>query len=112
MDTENVNALDSTATPQNLRELARRGVLKSNDLEQALARIGHLPDASRWTRFLDWALLVLGAGFFISGVFFFFAFNWQALDRFAKLGVVELAIIVAVGIAFWQSLDRLPGKLR
>ncbi len=111
MDTENINVLDSTATPQNLRALAKRAVLSSNDLEQALARIGHLPDASRWTRFLDWVLLVLGAGFFISGVFFFFAFNWQELHRFAKLGVVELAVLLAVGVAFWQSLDRLPGKI-
>ncbi len=111
MDTENTNVLDSPATPQNLRALAKRGVLASSDLERALTQIGHLPDRARWTRFLDWVLLVLGAGFFISGVFFFFAFNWQALHRFAKLGVLELGVVLAVGIAFWQTLERLPGKI-
>ena len=111
METENTNALDSTATPQNLRALAQRRVLAPNDLERALTQIGHLPDASRWKRFLDWVLLVLGAAFLVSGIFFFFAFNWQELHRFAKLGVLELGVVLAVGIAFWQKLERLPGKI-
>jgi uncharacterized membrane protein len=111
MHTEGVNPLELPATPQKLRQLAKRGVLKPKDLEQALKLIGHTPSPSRWARFLEIVLLVLGVGFIVSGVFFFFAFNWADMHRFLKLGVLEMAVLLTVGLTVWQKLDRLPGKI-
>lgn len=110
MDIE-TNPLDLPAMPEKLRRLARAGVLNVEALERALKIIRHTPDTARWVRFLDILLLVLGAGFTVSGVFFFFAFNWAGMHRFFKLGLLEVAVLLAVGLAFWRKLDRISGKI-
>ncbi|HYF61732.1 MAG TPA: DUF2157 domain-containing protein [Herpetosiphonaceae bacterium] len=103
--------LDQPATPDALRHQARHGVLDGPALRRALALIGHTPPAGRWAAFLDLLLLVLGAGLLVSGVIFFFAFNWDGMHRFAKLGLIEGALAAAVGLASWRGLDTLPGKV-
>lgn len=50
---------------------------------------------SSWQRFLQVFLVTLGVGFLVSGVVFFFAYNWTALHRFAKLGIMQGLIVVA-----------------
>jgi uncharacterized membrane protein len=103
--------IDTPATAENLRRLALNGVLGAEALEQALKIIHHRPNRTAWERFLDWLLLVLGAGFTVSGIFFFFAFNWADMHRFFKLGLLEFVLLVAVGLAFWRGLDRFSGKI-
>jgi uncharacterized membrane protein len=103
--------LDSPATHENILRLARNGTLNVGALERALQITGDSPDRKRWARFLDTLLLVLGAGSLISGIFFFFAFNWASMHRFIKLGILEAAILVTVGLAFWRGLERLSGKI-
>lgn len=51
------------------------------------------PTREQWQHFLGAALLVMGAGLALSGIVSFFAFNWAALGRFAKMG------LIAVGVA-------------
>ncbi|BCS31060.1 hypothetical protein TBR22_A02600 [Luteitalea sp. TBR-22] len=55
------------------------------------------PDLDEWRRFLASALLLLGAGLALSGVVSFFAFNWAALGRFAKMGLIAAATTAAAG---------------
>ena len=45
-------------------------------------------NVKQWRQFLRLFLLACGLGFFVSGVIFFFAYNWDALHRFAKIGMV------------------------
>src|SRR3989338_6298780 len=111
MPSEDSDWLELPPTPGRLRQLARSGILNDPALERALTIIGHTPDAARWARFLDLLLLVAGTGFIVSGIFFFFAFNWADLHRFAKLGLLEAAVLAATGLAFWRGLDRLSGKI-
>ena len=111
MQTESVSPLEWPATPERLRQLVKMGVLKPKGLEQSLKAIGTFPDRTKWAAFLDLVLLILGAGFLVSGIFFFFAFNWANLQPFVKLGLLEAAVLVAVGLAFWAGLDRLQGKI-
>jgi uncharacterized membrane protein len=47
-----------------------------------------------WQQFLRILFLSLGAGFLLAGLIFFFAYNWDALHKFAKLGIVEALIIL------------------
>jgi uncharacterized membrane protein len=47
----------------------------------------------------------------LSGIFFFFAYNWDDLPRFAKFGIIEAAIVAAVGLAYYQGLNRLVGQV-
>ena len=52
-----------------------------------------------WIKFLNLALLSLGIGFLVAGITFFFAYNWDDLPKFAKLGLTELLLIATTVIA-------------
>lgn len=99
------------ATPSRLRRLAQLGYLDRQSLEQGLRLTGGIPDRQGWARFLDYSLLLLGALFFTSGLFFFVAYNWEDLPRFARFGVLEAAIVLMAIIAHWVGLHRLGGKI-
>lgn len=99
------------ATPGRLRRLAQLGYLDRRGLETGLRLTGAIPDRQGWARFLDYSLLVLGALFFTSGLFFFVAYNWEELPRFARFGVLEGAIVVMTIGAHWVGLNRLGGKI-
>ncbi len=68
------------------------------------------PSADQWRTFLSTLLLAAGALFAASAVIFFFAANWQSLDRLSKLGIL-LATFSATGIAAWYvGLDKSTGR--
>ncbi|MBO7203321.1 MAG: DUF2157 domain-containing protein, partial [Paludibacteraceae bacterium] len=45
-------------------------------------------DAQKWLRFSEVLTLSLGAGLLLSGIIFFFAYNWETIHRFVKMGIV------------------------
>ena len=51
-----------------------------------------------WQRFATYLLLGAGAAFLLSGVVFFFAYNWAALPRLTKLGIVG-GLLLLTGFA-------------
>jgi uncharacterized membrane protein len=53
----------------------------------------------------------LGLGFFVAGVVFFFAFNWEHLHRFAKLGLVQGLFLILAGLAFAFRNSQLLHRL-
>jgi len=108
---EETNSIPDPATRDNIHRLARGGILNVEALDRALKISGDLPDRKRWDWFLDILLLIMGAGALVSGIFFFFAFNWARMHRYIKFGILDAAILIAVGVAFWQGLERLPGKI-
>jgi uncharacterized membrane protein len=108
---EEQDHLHSPPTQEQLIKLARRGALDISALERALKITGHTPSRAMWVRFLDVLLLILSAGFLVSGIFFFFAFNWTSMNRFVKLGLLEAGMLIAVGVAFWRGLSQLSGKI-
>lgn len=98
-------------TEDDLFELARRGNLSRRALEEAL-RVAHFrPNRSAWQRFIQIGLLVLGAGLLVAGIFFFFAYNWNDLHRFVKLGLLQGGILLAAGVAHALGLNSYPGKI-
>ena len=103
--------LELPPTAGQLQRLAKSGVLSVEALERGLKIINHTPDREKWERFLSIVLLILGAGFTVSGIYFFFAFNWASMHRFFKLGLLEVAMLVSIGLAVWLSLDKLSGKI-
>lgn len=106
-----MNPLDQPATAERLRWLAGQGQLRPAALERALDAAGHLPTPRAWARFLNLALLVLGATFTLAGVFFFFAYNWDGLHRFVKLGLLAGAVAATGGFAVWRGLERIEGQV-
>ncbi len=51
-----------------------------------------------WKKFLKIAFLVLGVGFIISGIIFFFAYNWDDLHKYIKLTLIQLLIPIGIGV--------------
>ena len=52
-------------------------------------------DAKAWLRFLQVFTLTLGSGLMLAGIIFFFAYNWELMHRFVKMGIA-VALILAV----------------
>ncbi|NAY91697.1 DUF2157 domain-containing protein [Muricauda sp. JGD-17] len=49
-----------------------------------------------WHRFISLFLLVLGVSFTVLGIIFFFAYNWDKLHKFIKIGILEGLVIIGV----------------
>ena len=61
-----------------------------------LSRQALYADKKQWNQFLSVFLLAVGVGFTVAGIIFFFAYNWDELPKFAKLGIVEVLLIASV----------------
>lgn len=90
----------------NLRErgtllaLAEEGALTPRQLEQAAAVAPLVPARDEWLSGADRVLAVAGVILLAAGLIFFFAWNWDALHRFAKLGIAIAALAACAGAAF------------
>ena len=77
---------------------------------QALRVAGMIPAPAAWRVFLGQLALWLGTIALATAVIFFFAFNWDDLDRMAKFALVEAAIVAALVALWWVDLNGLAGK--
>lgn len=101
--------LDFAATPERLRALAAAGVLTPEDLARALRLAVATPSRASWRGFVSTVLLGLGSLLVLSGVVYFFAYNWADLHRFAKLGLL-LGALVGSCLAAWRLGEGLAGQ--
>ncbi|MEH0157202.1 DUF2157 domain-containing protein [Limibacter armeniacum] len=62
--------------------------------------------ANSWKKFLKLLLVSLGVGFTVAGTVFFFAYNWTELPKFAKLGMVEVGVLITVLLFFVAKLNQ------
>lgn len=104
-------SLDGPASPEVLRALRDSGAIDGPRFGAALSRALAPPTADAWRRFLSVALACLGAVQLLAGVIFFFAFNWQDLTRFHKLGLLELTIVMCAGAGLSRAPAALSGRL-
>ena len=104
------DAPDQPATRERLFRLAEAGRLSPEALERALRLAGHLPDRAAWRAVADRMLLLLGLAFLLTGIVFFFAYNWAAMPPFAKFALIEAGIMGAVATVWVKGLDRLAGQ--
>lgn len=58
-----------------------------------------------WQKFLQLFLISLGIGFTVSGIVFFFAYNWADLHKFAKIGLIEGLIIATTSLALLPKIN-------
>lgn len=103
--------LDQAPTRDMLHHYVDERILNRAMMKRALQLSGFTPTAQAWVRFFNLSLLVLGAGLAVCGVYFFFAFNWASMHRFAKLGLVEAALVISTVAALWYGLERIQGKI-
>jgi uncharacterized membrane protein len=87
-----------------------RGAIPRERLDRALAVGEVLPTPLAWRNFIDRLLLFSGTVALASAVIFFFAFNWDAMGRFAKFALAQ-ALIVAALAGYWRlGSERMAGK--
>lgn len=100
--------LDQPADIRTLHALRRAGVLDDATLHLAL---GHLQTRGDWLTWARLNLLVIGALLMLSGVVFFFAYNWADMGRFQKLGLIFAALAGHALGTGWLGLGRLSGQI-
>lgn len=89
-----------------LLRLAESGVLRREQLAGAGARAPLRPTPAEWRSALDHVFALGGALLLAAAVVFFIAYNWEAMHRFARLG---LAIGVLAAFCGGALLARPAG---
>ncbi len=65
----------------------------------------------RWIEWLNSLLLFLGCAFVLSGTVFFFAYNWSAMGKFTKMGLIEALVVLCAILGWRMDGDKLPSKV-
>lgn len=77
--------------------IGRNSNLTKEDVSKALKK--HVYNNKKsWQKFFRLFLISLGVGFTVSGIVFFFAYNWEDLHKFVKIGLVEGILIVTTAL--------------
>jgi uncharacterized membrane protein len=69
--------------------------------------MNHPPSQQDWYRFVRILLLTLGIGFTVAGIIFFFAYNWDALPKLAKLSITGGLLIATTLLSLRPQFDPL-----
>ncbi len=64
-----------------------------------------------WWYWANRILLFIGFALLLSGIVFFFAFNWAKMGIFQKFAIVEAGILTCVAGAWLRGLDEILGKV-
>ncbi|WP_052594337.1 DUF2157 domain-containing protein [Aureispira sp. CCB-QB1] len=94
-DIENVD--DVPLNRSVLHLLAKNSQLKAEELELGYQKSSLYPTSQEWLNIAYRFFLGVGLLLFLSGIIFFFAYNWDSLHKFAKLGLIQLGIL-SIGI--------------
>ncbi|HLP19849.1 MAG TPA: DUF2157 domain-containing protein [Chitinophagales bacterium] len=63
--------------------------------------------ATAWQKFLQLFFISLGVCFTSAGIIFFFAYNWDDLGKFAKMGLVGGAMLSVVAVVVFSKASAL-----
>ena len=58
-----------------------------------------------WQKFFRLFFISLGVGFTVSGIVFFFAYNWADLNKFIKIGLIEALIITTISLVLFLRIN-------
>lgn len=83
-------------------QLVQSSAIAEPDIDKALGLSGVYPDNDSWRRFIEYVLLILGVMALATSVVFFIAYNWDAMGRFAKFGLLEALIVLCIGV-YWKT---------
>jgi len=91
---------------EDIIQIARHSNMSQQALSEAL-NSNVYPNKKDWYKFLHIFLISLGVGFTVAGIIFFFAYNWADLNKFVKLGLIELLMVSTVSVALFSKLNQL-----
>ncbi len=90
--------------------IARYSDLSENAVDKALHEQVY-PKADAWRTFLRLFFLTFGIGFSVMGILFFFAYNWEELHKFIKIGLIEGLLIMLTGVALYPKFSQQTKKI-
>lgn len=94
------------ATPRReLVSLIEQGAIPPEQVARAVVVAELHPSPRAWAVFIDRLLLWLGGLALAFGVLFFIAYNWAEMSRWLRFGVVQAALVLAVGVAVWGKVS-------
>ncbi|MBC3806376.1 DUF2157 domain-containing protein [Undibacterium seohonense] len=96
--------------PNKVLDWIAQGRVKVGSEVVALNLAGIQPEAAQWRRFIDQMLLWCGAIALGASLIFFLAYNWQTMGRFAKFGLAEAAVLIALMACWKLGLENIAGK--
>ncbi|WP_163835918.1 DUF2157 domain-containing protein [Spartinivicinus ruber] len=112
MDTEkptaSINLKQIPANRRLVEELYAQGYLSAEGKVYALNR---LYPHNQWGIWVSRLLLLLGTALVLSGVVYFFAFNWAKLTPLIKFSTVQIGLVSCLIAAYGYSLKKLAGQL-
>lgn len=82
---------------------AESGALTPEELRRAAALAPLAPSPAHWRQAADRLLAFAGIVLLAVGLVFFFAYNWDDLHRYAKLGLAWSAMAAAVAVAMFAQ---------
>ncbi|HKG06016.1 MAG TPA: DUF2157 domain-containing protein, partial [Pedobacter sp.] len=85
--------------------------LPAREIKTMFEQGGIYADQPAWAKFIDIALLSIGLAFLTAGTIFFFAYNWQELHKFAKLGIAGALIVIGIAATFFTSKNVLISNI-
>ncbi|MGV8946545.1 MAG: DUF2157 domain-containing protein [Lutibacter sp.] len=89
---------------EDIQIISRHSTLTEKGIEKVLKESIY-NDREAWQKFLSLFFISLGIGFMVSGVVFFFAYNWDDLHKFTKIGLTEVLIIVTTSLVFFSKIN-------
>ncbi|MEP3892029.1 MAG: DUF4401 domain-containing protein [Hellea sp.] len=96
-----------TVTLDDIPPVIEAGLLPNT---QYLKAVSFLRDEEFWTRWAIRALLAIAVGHILSGIIFFFAFNWNDLSGMAKFSIVGGGIAACLLAWVIAKLDSPAGQ--
>jgi len=102
------NPLDKKADLKTIRKLYQAGMVSEAAFRTAGTLLRPSADWFIWARQL---LLFFGSALVLSGIIFFFAYNWDKMGRFYKLGLLEGLILACAVSSQWLWRKKLEAKV-
>jgi len=103
--------LEAKATPQRVWALFKHAIVPQRAWGRVQEISGQVPAQGEWLGFADRLLLLSGTLFLVTGIFFFFAFNWAEIGKFERFALVESLVVIATLFAFVLKLDTWGGRV-
>lgn len=95
-------------TASQIQNWLDRGLLDTPTAEKLTADLQIQPETGSHSKIAAYIFGGIGAIAFGLGVILLFAYNWEGMTRFTKMGLVLLPLILAYGTAFWLQCRGNP----
>jgi len=88
-----------------IHTISRYSNWSSDSIDQFIRTQNIYADVKDWRDFIRLLLVGGGTAFLVSGIIFFFAFNWEDMHKFTKLGLVQGILALLVLASVFLNID-------